>query len=239
VTFSIEVRGLYHGYMHLPEFSLATDVAMVHSRLNMKWNRIRPLAQARPLWLVAVSVFAAGVINALLVVVNTRLFLPLFFDSIFTACVAALFGWLPGLLVGLWTNVAAEMMFGFPMTMLPFAICNMSTGLIVGLMAERGSFRSSIHALIAVVLVTASNSLLGSLIATYMYGGITGSAAVDYVVVGLLATGRTVLSAAFLARIPANLVDKGIAVFAAFFLLGYLSHKAGWPRGERAGTKTV
>ncbi len=206
---------------------------MVHPRLRMKWERIKPLAQVRPLWLVAVSIFAAGVINALLVVVNTRLFLPFFFDSIFTACAAALFGWLPGLLVGLWTNLAAEMMFGFPMTMLPFAVCNMSTGLIIGLMAVRGSFRSGLQALIAVVLVTASNSLLGSVIATYMYGGITGSAAVDYVVVGLLATGRTVLSAAFLARIPANLVDKGIAVLAAFILLGWLSRKAGWPRGDR------
>ena len=98
----------------------------------------------------------------------------------------------------------------------------MSTGLIIGVMAGTGHFRSGVHALIAVVLVTASNSLLGALIATYLYGGITGSAAVDYVVIGLLSTGRTVLSSAFLARIPANLVDKGIAVFAAFILLGFL-----------------
>ena len=82
--------------------------------------------------------------------------------------------------------------------------------------------------------MTASNSLLGALIATYLYGGITGSAAVDYVVVGLLATGRTILSAAFLVRIPANLVDKGIAVFAAFFLLRHLSRRFGWPAGPRA-----
>ncbi len=115
------------------------------------------------------------------------------------------------------------------MTMLPFAICNMSTGLIVGLMAGKGLFRSGTHALAAVLLVTASNSLLGALIATFLYGGITGTAAVDYVVVGLLAAGRTVLSAAFLARIPANLVDKGIAVFAAFVLQGYLSRRWNWP----------
>ena len=194
----------------------------------MKRESLKYLARRHPLWFVAASVFVAGVINALLVVVNARLFLPFFFDSIFTACVAALFGWLPGLIAGLWTNIACELMLGFPMTVLPFAICNMSTGLIVGVMAGRGTFRTGLQALLAVVLVAASNSLLGALIATYMYGGITGTAAVDYVVVGLLATGRTVLSAAFLARIPANLVDKGIAVFASFIALGYLSRRFEW-----------
>jgi energy-coupling factor transport system substrate-specific component len=197
----------------------------------MKRATMTALAQTRPLWFVAAAVFIAGMLNALLVVVNTHLFLPFFIDSIFTACAGALFGWLPGLLVGFWTNLASEMILGFPMTMLPFAVCNMSTGLIVGLMAGRGLFRSGMHALVAVLLVTASNSLLGALIATFLYGGITGTAAVDYVVVGLLATGRTVLSAAFLARIPANLVDKGIAVCVAVVLQGYLYRRLSWPSG--------
>src|SRR5271157_2788602 len=193
----------------------------------MRLDSMRYMVRARSFWLVAAAVFAAGIVNALLVVVNTHFFLPFFFDSILTACAGALFGWLPGVLAGLWTNLAWEVMFGFPMTMLPFGICNMSTGLIVGLMAFSGHFRTGVHALVAVLLVTASNSILGALIATYLYGGITGAAAVDYLVVGLLATGRAVLSAAFLARIPANLIDKSIAVFAAFFLLRYLSRRFG------------
>jgi energy-coupling factor transport system substrate-specific component len=199
---------------------------------RMKRAALTVLAQTRPFWFVAAAVFVAGMLNALLVVANTHLFLPFFIDSIFTACAGALFGWLPGLIVGFWTNLASEMILGFPMTMLPFAICNMSTGLIVGMMAGRGLFRSGMHALAAVLLVTASNSLLGALIAAFLYGGITGTAAVDYVVVGLLATGRTVLSAAFLARIPANLVDKGIAIFVAFVLQGYLSRRLSWPAGR-------
>ena len=132
------------------------------------------------------------------------------------------------------------MLLGFPMTMLPFAICNMSTGFIVGMMADRGRFRTGMHALVAVLLVTASNSLLGAVIATFLYGGITGSAAVDYVVVGLLAAGRTVLSAAFIARIPANLVDKGIAVSIAFALLALFSRRLGWTSGPpRSDTTRV
>ena len=199
----------------------------------MKSSFLSSHAQTRPLWLVAASIFVAGALNTLLVVANTRVFLPLFFDSIFTACMGALFGWLPGLIAGFWTNLACELVFGFPMTILPFAICNMSTGLIVGVMAGKGLFRSGTHALIAVLLVTASNSLLGALVATFLYGGITGTAAVDYVAIGLLATGRTIFSAAFLARIPANLVDKGIAVLAAFVALRYLSRKFAWPAGAK------
>jgi len=53
---------------------------------------------------------------------NTRVFLPLFLDAIFTARTCALFDWLPGMLAGAWTNPACEIMLGFPMTMLPFAV---------------------------------------------------------------------------------------------------------------------
>ena len=194
---------------------------------------IANIMRARPVWLVAASVLVGGALNASFVVVNTHLFLPLFLDSIFTACVAALFGWLPGLFTGLWTNLACEIMLGFPMTVLPFAICNMSTGLIVGLMSERGQFRSGLNALVGVLLVTVSNSVLGALIATFLYGGITGSAAVDYVVVGLLAAGRQLFSATFLARIPANLVDKGIAVVAAYVLLFYVTRRLAGPPPRR------
>jgi energy-coupling factor transport system substrate-specific component len=195
------------------------------------------LFRARPLWVVVAAVIVAGLLNAGLVAVNTLVFLPLFFDSIFTACTGALFGWLPGMLAGAWTNLAYEIMFGFPMTMLPFAICNMSTGVIIGVMAGRGQFRSGLNALVAVLLVTASNSILGALIATFVYGGITGAAAVDYVVVGLLAAGRSIFSSAFVARIPANLVDKGIAVFAAFALLGWLTRRFDWPTASRRSLK--
>ena len=199
--------------------------------MAMKPEAVASWARTRPFWLIAAAVFAAGILNALLVVANTHLFLPFFIDSIFTAVAGALLGWFPGTIAGLWTNLAAELVLGFPMTMLPFAICNMSTGFIVGLMADRGRFHTVGHALVAVLLVTAANSLLGALIATFLYGGITGTAAVDYVVVGLLAAGRTVLSAAFLARIPANLVDKGIAVAAAFGLLSVLTTRLGWVSG--------
>jgi hypothetical protein len=57
-------------------------------------------------------------------------------------------------------------------------------------MAGRGQFRSGLNALVAVLLVTVSSSILGALIAMFVYSSITGTAAVDYVAVGLLAAGH-------------------------------------------------
>lgn len=200
----------------------------VHALVLVKAKLLSTLSKRRPLWFVAAAILVAGLCNALFVIANDRLFVPFFLDSIFTACAAALLGWLPGVIVGAWTNLAYEIIARFPMTNLPFAVCNMATGLIVGLMADTGRFRTALQLLIAILLVTAANSLLGAVIVTFMYGGITGSAAVDYIVVGLLAAGRKIFSAAFLARIPVNLVDKGIAVGAAYALAHWLFRRYGW-----------
>jgi energy-coupling factor transport system substrate-specific component len=185
----------------------------------MKREAVARVVRSRPFWIVMPAVVAAGLLNSLFVLFNRVVFLPLFLDSIFTACVAALFGWFPGMLAGLWTNLAMELFTGFPLIYLPFAVCGASTGLVIGLMARRGGFRTVVQALAATLLVTVSNAVLGSLVATFFYGGITGGAAVDYLAVGLLATGQSLISSTFLARIPTNLIDKAIAVFAAFFLL--------------------
>ncbi|MBW8003710.1 MAG: hypothetical protein FVQ80_17175 [Planctomycetes bacterium] len=48
------------------------------------------------------------------------------------------------------------------------------TGLIVGLMARNNHFETIVQAVTASLLVTLANSLLGAVIAIYLYGGITG-----------------------------------------------------------------
>jgi hypothetical protein len=44
-----------------------------------------------------------------------------------------------------------------------------------------------------------------------VYGGIDGNAGTNLMIAGLNAIGTDLANAAFLARIPVNLVDKGIA----------------------------
>lgn len=158
---------------------------------------------------------------------------PLFMDSILTAVAAALFGVLPGLAVAVLTNVFQEAFHGFAGRNLPFALCGAATALIVGLWARRGGFRTLGAAFLASIAVALANSLLGSAIAVFVYGGTTASN-IDNLVAAFALVTDSILSAAFLARFPMNLVDKTIAVFAAWGLLAAW-RKAGESVGKPVG----
>jgi energy-coupling factor transport system substrate-specific component len=149
--------------------------------------------------------------------VASRLQLPLFMDSIGTAIIAAIMGPFVGAISGLLYNIIASIIGGNMMGCL-FGICNIATAFIVGFMAKGGKFKTVVHAVIATIAVALANALLGAPIAIVVYGGIQGSG-VDLAVAGFLALGNDILSAAFLARVPINLADKGIAVFVAWLIL--------------------
>ncbi|RRD94396.1 ECF transporter S component [Clostridiales bacterium COT073_COT-073] len=143
--------------------------------------------------------------------------LPLFMDSIGTAIVAAIMGPWIGAVSGVLFNVIASIINGNIMASL-FGLCNICTAVIVGYMVRAGKFQSLLGAIITSLLVAIANAILGAPIAVVVYGGIQGGG-VDLFTAGFLALGNDILSAAFLARIPANLADKGIAVFAAWLIL--------------------
>ncbi|MDR1899987.1 MAG: hypothetical protein LBQ55_08275 [Treponema sp.] len=146
-----------------------------------------------------------------------RLQLPLFMDSIGTAIIAAIMGPFIGAVSGVLYNIIASIIGGNMVASL-FGICNIATAFIVGFMAQGGKFKTVVHAIIATVAVALANAILGAPIAIVVYGGIQGSG-VDVAVAGLLALGNDILSAAFIARVPINLADKGIAVFVAWLIL--------------------
>ena len=76
-------------------------------------------------------------------------------------------------------------------------------------------FKTFIHAVLATVLITFANSLTGAFVATLFFSGITVHP-VDYIMTAFLSVGQSFLSASFWARLPVNLIDKGIAVFIVF-----------------------
>ena len=100
-----------------------------------------------------------------------------------------------------------------------FAICNIGSGLIVGFMARRKKFHTIPHVLVATVLVALWNAIVGSPIAMVVYGGVDGNTGTNLMIAGLQAFGQDLMGAAFLARIPVNLLDKGIACFIAWIIL--------------------
>ena len=149
--------------------------------------------------------------------VASKLALPLYMDSIGTAIVAAVMGPWVGAVSGVLYNVISALISGNMLSVM-FGLCNIATAFIIGFMAKSGKFTTWVHAVVATILVALANAIMGAPIAVVAYGGIQGGG-VDLVVAGFLAAGQDILSAAFLARVPINLVDKGIACFVAWLIL--------------------
>ncbi|HAE20981.1 MAG TPA: hypothetical protein DCG47_01475 [Spirochaetaceae bacterium] len=170
-------------------------------------------------WRISGAVLACSSLNLLFSWFNNILIKsPLFLDSIFTAIGAALLGPLAGMLIGLLTNIGMEPVYGMTGLYWPFAICNMATGLIMGLMVRRGGFKQGWHVTATVLLVTLANALLGSVVANVVYSGNSG-VQIDHIISAFVETGQSLIAASFWARIPTNLIDKMLAVYAAYGLL--------------------
>ena len=167
--------------------------------------------------IIILAVIISVVLNGLINLAGDKLGIPLFLDTIFTAVTAALFGIIPGILTGLFTNLFQEILRGFPLNLYPFAVVNIATGLIVGLMVKHGYFKTFFGVFLIIIYTALANAILGALIVTIVYGGITHEE-VDYIVKVILMTGQSVFSSAFIARIFINLVDKGIAVLIAYLI---------------------
>jgi energy-coupling factor transport system substrate-specific component len=143
---------------------------------------------------------------------------PLFMDSIGTAVSAAVFGLPLGLATAVMTNGFGELVAGFPWVHLPFALCGMATAWIVHYLVRRDMFSTPVHFILATILVAIANSILGAIIATFVFGGGTG-VNIDIIVSGFALAFGDIFSAALIARIAVNIVDKAPAVFIAMLAL--------------------
>lgn len=170
----------------------------------------------RPVSAMALSLTVLPLANALLSLA-ARDVLPLFLDSIFTAIAAALFGPWHGIIVAILTNGWNEAFDGFSGLHILFAICGVATALIVNAFVRTGRYRSALSWILCLAAVTLSNSLLGALIAALVYGGGTRMN-LDNIVAGFALFTDSIFTAAFLARLPINLVDKALAIAPALAL---------------------
>jgi energy-coupling factor transport system substrate-specific component len=135
--------------------------------------------------------------------------LPIFLDTIGTILAAAILGPWWGALTGGLTNII--MAISNPMDMW-FAIVNIAVGLIVGFISMKYGFTKWAVVLIAGVIIAIVAPIIGTIIATYVYGGLTGGG-LDIAVAGLLKSGQDIFVAAFIPRIIANFADKLLSVF--------------------------
>ena len=128
----------------------------------------------------------------------------LFLDTVGTIFSAALFGPWYGAAVGGLTNVIQGVLTN-PKS-IPFALVNIAVGIIVGLIARKWKF-NIVTSIVTGLILSVVAPLIGTPIATYVYGGITGDFN-DVFFTWLVKSGQSIFAAAFIPRITSNIVDK-------------------------------
>lgn len=152
------------------------------------------------------ALMAVGIVlNLVLGQTVSLLKLPIFLDSLGTVIVALLAGPWAGGLTGLLSNLIWGMI-SDPVAA-AFTPVAMIIGIVAGLCAKYGLFKTWWQAIISGVLITLALSLVAIPIRVYMFGGVTGSGA-DFVTAYLLATGQSLFSSVIITVIGNNLVDK-------------------------------
>lgn len=155
----------------------------------------------------------AIVLNIVVGQVVSTLKLPVFLDSIGTMLAALLAGpWVGGL-----TGLLTDLIWGLisdPVAA-AFAPVAMVIGIVAGLCAKYGLFKTWWLAALSGVIVAVALSIVAIPVRVYMFGGITGSGA-DFITAYLLATGRDLFGSVIITVISSNLLDKIVTALLAW-----------------------
>jgi energy-coupling factor transport system substrate-specific component len=194
----------------------------------MKMNTLKKDFSTLTLALMAVAIVINIVVGQLVSSLNLQIFL----DSIGTMLVALLAGPWAGALTGLLTNLIWGMI--SEPTAAAFAPVAMVIGLVAGLCARAGLFRTWWQAILSGVLVTLALSVVAIPIRVYLFGGVTGSGA-DFITAYLLATGRDLFSSVLVTVITSNLLDKVVTALLAWLIVKGLPRRtaARFPNADR------
>jgi len=142
--------------------------------------------------------------------------LPIFLDSIGTMLSAVLLGpWL-GALTGLLSNLLQGLLID-PIN-IPFGIVNAVIGLVVGFLAKKRGFTDYLTPLLAGLILAILAPIIGTPIAVYLFGGVTGGG-IDILYAMFIHQEMGIFTSAFLARIPANLLDKLLSAYLIMFIV--------------------
>lgn len=155
----------------------------------------------------------AIVINIVAGQLVSMLKLPIFLDSIGTVLVGLLAGPWAGGLTGLLTNLIWGMI-SSPVAA-AFSPVAMAIGIVAGLCAKYGLFRTWWLAIISGVIIAVFNAVVAVPIRLYMFGGITGSGA-DFITSYVLALGNDLFGSVVVTVFTSNLIDKVVTAVLAW-----------------------
>lgn len=170
-------------------------------------------------------------INIVIGQIVVLLQLPVVLDSIGTMLVAVVAGPLAGALTGALTNVIWGL--AVDAIALPWWPVALFIGLVTGLCAMAGLFKSWWKVIITGFLVALTAAIVSTPIAVYLYGGITGSGS-SLITAYLLQTGRDLIPAVLSTNFLVEPVDKITTALLTFAIIGGLSQRylARFPRPQ-------
>lgn len=157
----------------------------------------------------------AIVINILGGFIAMALKLPIFIDTIGTFLIAFLFGPINGAITGLATSLING--FTFDPYSLYFFPVQIIIGLTAGLCHKKGLFKDK-FIILGILISTIAGSLVASLIAAYVFGGITSSGT-SFIVMYLKNVGVNIVASVFSTQILFDLLDKTSTIFIVLILI--------------------
>jgi len=164
----------------------------------------------------------AIVINIVAGQLVSMLKLPIFLDSIGTVLIGLLAGPWAGGLTGLLTNLIWGMLTS-PVAA-AFSPVAMAIGIVAGLCAKYGMFKTWWLALISGVIIAVFNAIVAVPIRLYMFGGITGSGA-DFITSYMLALGKDLFGSVVVTVFTSNLIDKVVTAVLAWGIVKALPQR--------------
>jgi energy-coupling factor transport system substrate-specific component len=170
-------------------------------------------------------------INIVIGEIVVLLKLPVFLDSIGTVLVAVLAGPWAGALTGILSNIIWGLLIdpgAFPWFPVAAVI-----GLVAGICANFGLFKSWWKVVITGFLVALAAVIVSTPIGVYLFGGITGSGS-TFITAYLLATGQELFTAVLSTNFLVEPVDKIITCLLAWLIIRSLSVRyiSRFPRSE-------
>ena len=146
--------------------------------------------------------------------------LPIYFDSLGTILISAIGGFLPGVIVGFFSNLINGL--SNP-TNAYYAVLNELIALIVAYYAGRGYFRSLPKALLLVFPLSLVGGALGSVLTYFINGFGIGDGISSSLAMTIMSEGRF---GVFLSQLSSDMLydiaDKAVTIFIAYFILKLL-----------------
>ncbi|MBR2676593.1 MAG: HD domain-containing protein [Solobacterium sp.] len=146
--------------------------------------------------------------------------LPIYFDSLGTILISAIGGFLPGVIVGFFSNLINGL--SNP-TNAYYAVLNELIALIVAYYASRGYFHSFPKAMLLVFPLSLVGGALGSILTYFINGFGIGDGISSSLAMTIMSEGRF---GVFLSQLSSDMLydiaDKAIIIFIAYFILKLL-----------------